>query len=205
MITLSQKGYIDAILEQFNYGDANPSWMPMVTQKMGGLTKESNLNPREEDYCSIVGSLMYLMIMARPDLANSVGIISRYLSNPSEEHLTAAKHILRYVKRTREHILTLGYSNDIKEPFDLYRYADANWGNDVDTRKSTTGYVFYARRGAVCWCSKRQPIIALSTMEAKYITLCTSVQEALWLCSLLEEVKYPLFSSKVPTMIFEDN
>src|SRR5208282_6157121 len=44
MITLSQKGYIDAILEHFNYIDANPSWMPIVTQKMSGLTKGSNLN-----------------------------------------------------------------------------------------------------------------------------------------------------------------
>src|SRR5208283_4216173 len=69
-ITLSQRGYIDAILEWFNYGDANPSWMPMVTQKMGGLTKGSDLNPREEDYHSIVGSLIYLMIMTQPNLAN---------------------------------------------------------------------------------------------------------------------------------------
>src|SRR5208282_728635 len=42
-------------------------------------------------------------------------------------------------------------------------------------------------------------------MEAEYITLCASVQEALWLHSLLEEIKYPLFSLKVPTTIFEDN
>src|SRR5271169_1988115 len=45
MITLSQKGYINAILERFNYIDANPSWMLMVTQKMGDLTKGSDLNP----------------------------------------------------------------------------------------------------------------------------------------------------------------
>ena len=94
---------------------------------------------------------------------------------------------------------------DIKNPFDLYGYADANWRNDVDTQKSTTSYVFYARRGAISWYLKRQPIIALSMMEAEYIALCASVQEALWLCSLLEEVNYPLFSLKVPTMIFEDN
>src|SRR5208282_2629348 len=105
---------------------------------------------------------------------------------------------------TREHTLVLGCSN-VEETFNLYGYADADWGNDVDTRKSTTGYVFYTGRGAISWHSKRQPTITLSTMEAKYIALCTSIQEVLWLCSLLEEVKYPLFSSKVPTMIFEDN
>ncbi len=120
----------------------------MVTQKMGGLTKGGDLNPREEDYHSIVGSLMYLMIATRPDLADSVGIISRYLSNLSEEHLMVAKCILCYIKGMREHALVLGCSN-IEETFNLYGYTDANWGNDINTRKSTTGYVFYAKRGAI--------------------------------------------------------
>ena len=123
---------------------------------------------------------MYLMITTKPNLANAVRIVSRYLSNPSVEHLTAAKRILRYIKGTKDYSLTLGPSNDVKEPLTLYGYTDADWGMDADTRKSTTGYVFYAGRGAISWCSKRQHTIALSTMEAKYMALCASVQEALW-------------------------
>ena len=177
----------------------------MVKQSLEGLTKKgTELNPREDEYRRIVGSLMYLMIATRPDLANSVGIVSRYLSNPSEEHLTAAKRILRYVEGTKDYALTLGNADD-QASFDIYGYADADWGTDPETRKSTTGYVFFAGRGAISWCSKRQPTIALSTTEAEYMALCTSVQEALWLRSLLREVQYEYPSSKKPTMIFEDN
>ena len=145
---------------------------------------------------------MYLMTAMRPDLASSVGIISRYLSNPSVEHLTAAKRILRYVKGTKDYGLTLG-SQD--KDLNLRGYADADWGNDVDTRKSTSGFTFLAGNGAISWCSKRQSTIALLTMEAEYITLCASVQEAVWLRSLLAEIKYRRFSSEMPTTIFEDN
>src|SRR5208337_5518806 len=127
---------------------------------------------------------MYLMIVTRPDLANFVSIISRYLTNLSEEHLTPAKCILHYVRGTKDYTLTLGPSTE--GSFDLHRYADADWGNDVDTRKSTTSYVFYAGSDAISWCSKRQSTIAFSSTEAKYTTLCASVQEAIWLRSRLE-------------------
>ena len=53
MISLSQKGYIDNILYKYSFADANPSWTPMVMQKMGGLTKRGcndDVNPCKEDY-----------------------------------------------------------------------------------------------------------------------------------------------------------
>ena len=177
-ITLSQKGYIKGVIERFGLIDAKPCWMPMVNTRPKGLTKKEDskeFNPRKELYWSIVGSLMYLIIATRPDLASLVGIVSRYLSNPTEEHLTAVKRILRYIKRTKEYVLTLGRTYSKIEPSDIYGYADADWANDANTRKSTTGYVFYTGRGVISWCSKRQPTIALSTTEAKYIALCTAV------------------------------
>jgi len=200
-IILSQKGYIENVLERFGLLDANPSGTPMINNLTKRKDDNKRYNPREELYRSMVGSLMYLMVASRPDLASSVGIVSRHLSNPSEEHLTAAKRILRYVKGTKNYGLVLGPTEG---PF-LYGYTDADWGNDIDTRKSTTGYVFYARSGAISWCSKRQSTIALSSTEAEYIALCTSVQEAIWIRSLLVEVNYSSFDSTVPTTVYEDN
>ena len=177
-ITLSQMGYVDTILERFGFTEASPTYTPMVTQRLErleGLRKGNDdaYNPWKALYSSLIGSLMYLMIATRPDLANAVGIVSRYLSNPSEEHVKAAKHILRYVKGTKDYALTLG--PDAKESFNLFGYVDADWGNDVNTRKSTTGYAFYARRGIISWCSKRQSMIALSLIEAEYIALYASI------------------------------
>src|SRR5271169_2373756 len=98
--------------------------MPMVMQKMEGLTRKGyNLNPHEEDYPSIVGLLRYLIIGTRPNLTSSVGIVSRYLSNPSKEHLAAAKCIQHYVKGTKNYTLMLGPS---KNRFELYGYADVD-------------------------------------------------------------------------------
>src|SRR5271157_1025735 len=114
------------ILEHFGFTDAAPVKTPMVTQLVGLTEKGTELNVREDEYRHIVGSLMYLMIATRPDLANAVGIVSRYLSNLSVEHLTAVKHILGYVKGTKDYSLMLGPSNDIKEPLTLYRYTDAD-------------------------------------------------------------------------------
>src|SRR5208337_1179921 len=105
-ITLSQKGYTENVLERFGYTKASPCRTPMVSHRLEKLTKTGDpeeYNPREEVYRSIIGSLMYLMIATRPDLANSVGIVSRYLANLSKEHLMAAKHILPYVKGTKDY------------------------------------------------------------------------------------------------------
>ena len=60
-------------------------------------------------------------------------------------------------------------------------YSDADWGSDLDERKSTSGYVFLLNNGAITWSSKKQPCIALSTMEAEYVACSVAVQEAVWL------------------------
>ena len=60
-------------------------------------------------------------------------------------------------------------------------YSDADWGSDLDERKSTFGYAFLLNNGAITWSSKKQPCIALSTMEAEYVACSAAVQEAVWL------------------------
>ena len=63
----------------------------------------------------------------------------------------------------------------------LVGYSDADWGSDLDERKSMTGYAFLLSNGAITWSSKKHPYIALSTMEAEYIACSVAVQEAVWL------------------------
>ena len=113
---------------------------------------------------------MYLMIGTRPDIAIAVSIISQFASNPTILHHQAAKHILRYLKSTINMKLKFKKLNSDKESKlpTLIGYSDANWGNDVNTRQSTTGYIFYLSGGAISWSSKRQATVALSSTEAEY-------------------------------------
>jgi hypothetical protein len=58
-------------------------------------------------------------------------------------------------------------------------FCDADWAGDLDTRRSTTGFVFMMESGAVSWGSKLQPTVALSSAEAEYMAACGAVQEAI--------------------------
>lgn len=115
----------------------------------------------------MIGSLMYLTA-TRPDLMYSVGLASRYMERPTEAHLMAIKRILRYVKGTINFGIVFqrqkcSNSNTCK----LVGYTDSDYSGDSNDRKSTTGYVFVIRSGAVIsWCSRKQPVVSLSTTEA---------------------------------------
>ncbi|KAA0051985.1 zinc finger BED domain-containing protein RICESLEEPER 2-like [Cucumis melo var. makuwa] len=95
-------------------------------------------------YASAVGSLMYAMLCTRPNICYSVGIVSRYQSNPGRDHWTAVKNILKYLRRTKDYMLVYGSKDLI-----LTRYTDSDFQTDKDVRKSTSGSVFTLNGGAV--------------------------------------------------------
>ncbi|XP_042972976.1 uncharacterized protein LOC122304776 [Carya illinoinensis] len=90
---------------------------------------------------------------------------------------------MRYLKGTADYVLCYQGSD-----LQLRGYSDADWGSDLDERKSTTGYVFLLNNGAITWSSKKQPCIVLSTMEAEYIACSAAVQEVVWLQRFLKHL-----------------
>ena len=139
-ITFCQAAYIQKILERYNLTDANTVSTPLNPgSKLEGTSDAVEEAVDETVYCSMIGSLMYLMLCTWPDIAFAVGALSRYSSLPRASHLNTGKHLLRYVKKTANIGLRLG-------PFTtkylhLVLYSDADWAGDLDTRKSTGGYV----------------------------------------------------------------
>ena len=113
---------------------------------------------------SAVGSLMYAMLCTRPDIYYAVGIVNRYQSDPEGEHWIAVKHILKYLMRTRDYMLV--YSSGSLETIG---YTDSDFQGDIDSRKSTYGYVFTLNGGDICWRSVKQTCVADSTTEAEYV------------------------------------
>src|SRR5665213_1620242 len=121
----------------------------------------------------MIRSLMYLMIGTRPDIAATVSIISQFVSNQTTLHHQAAKRILRYLKGMINMKLNFEKLNSDKESKlpTLIDYSDANWRNDVNMRRSMTGYIFYLSGGVISWSSKCQATVALSSTEVEYIAL----------------------------------
>ena len=99
---------------------------------------------REIPYAFTVGSLMYVMLCTRPDICFAVGMVSRYQSDLDEEHWTTVKHIFKYLRRTRDYMLV--YQDESLEPIG---YTDSDFQSDIDSRKSTSGYVFTFGSGAI--------------------------------------------------------
>ena len=181
LLALSQANYIDKVLERFSMENSKKGQLP--TRHGITLCKDQcPKKPQEQEdmrkypYASAVGSLMYAMLCTRPDICYAVGIVSRYQSNPGLEHWIAVKHILKYLRRTRNYMLV--YSGSDLEPTG---YTDSDFQSDKDSRKSTSGSVFTLGGGAVVWRSIKQSSIADSTMEVEYIAACEAAKEAVWL------------------------
>ena len=111
----------------------------------------------------MVGKLIYLS-HTRLDIAYAVGVISRFMHMPQIQHMTAVMRILRYLKGTSSRGLLFGKNDN----FDLLAYTDAYWVGDRDDRKSTSGYFALVGGNLVTWKSKKQKVVALSSVEAEF-------------------------------------
>ena len=201
-LTLSQSKYMKTILEKFRMSDCAGKRTPMVVGVK--LTKEMEPQNEEEvkemskvPYRQAVGSLMYLMTCTRPDIATAVSCVSSFMHNPGREHWNAVKRILQYVRHTVDYGLKFCRQAD----FTITGFSDSDWGGDVDTMRSTTGYVFLVGRAAVTWCSKKQSSVARSSTEAEHVASTQAGAEATWLGTFMKE----LGCNVEPIVIFTDN
>ena len=181
-ITLAQGRLTKDLLEKYRLEECKPLSTPLSAATK--LTKEGELlDTSTYTYSQLIGSLMYLSVCTRPDLAQAVGALARHMAKPTTEHWTAAKGVLRYLSGTANYGITFG-GQELK----LTAYCDADYGGDIDTRRSTTGYVFILGGGAISWSSRLQPTVAVSTTEAEYMAAAYAIKEALWLRTLLYEL-----------------
>src|SRR3954468_4463866 len=126
---------------------------------------------------------MYLASATRPDISFAISKLSRFVSNPGDDHWHALERVLCYLKGTASYgIHYTGY------PWVLEGYSDSNWISDADDIKATIGYLFTLGGGAVSWKSCKQTILTRSTMEAELTALDTATVEAVWLRELLTDL-----------------
>lgn len=179
-VTLCQEGFAHKVLKECGMSDCNPTKTPMEARLK--LSKDSVSLPVDQNkFRSIVGSLRYLL-HTRPDLAYSVGIVSRFMESPKVEHMAAVKQILRYLKGSTS--LGCLYKKASLKDVNFVGFSDSDLAGDVNDRKSTTGVIFFLGDNPISWFSRKQQVVALSSCEAEYIAAAAAACQGVWLETL---------------------
>jgi len=198
-VFIHQSSYIERVLRRFNMLDASSKETPADLGVSLCSAGDVNVNSNNIMYRQAIGSLIFLATVTRPDIAFIVNYLSRFMSNYNESHWNEVKKVFRYLKGTSG--LGILYEKT-SENTCLQGFSDADYACDLDTRRSTTGYLFKLAGGAVTWGSLRQRTVSLSTTEAEYIAACEAVKEAIWLKQLLKDSQNPCLN---PIIVNVDN
>jgi hypothetical protein len=183
-ILIDQVDYLHKVLQRFKLINAKtvPTPLPEGYQP---LPNKDPPNPElRSQFQQVIGSLLYIMIGTRPDIAYAVTKLSQFAANPNKDHLDRAMYICRYLLGTSDYALVY----DGKSDGGLLAYADSDWASDPITRKSTTGYLVKLANGVFCWNSRVQKSITLSSTEAEYMSLADTSRQLVWIRSLFEEI-----------------
>ncbi|GLI63737.1 hypothetical protein VaNZ11_006808 [Volvox africanus] len=177
---LSQRRYIKELLQRHQLVNAKPRTTP--------LPPGSRVLPAEDDnkeladstkYRALDGELNYLATSTRPDIAQAISILARFMGKPSKVHMGVALGVLQYLAGTKELGLCLG-DGDLA----MASYSDSYWISNPATRRSTTGYMFLLGGAPISWNSHLQRTVAALTVEAEYQATAADVRETLWLRKL---------------------
>ena len=119
---------------------------------------------------------MYAMICIRPNLAQGVSVVSKFLENPGRQYWDAVKLIFIYSRSTINYGIVFGRKHD---ELSVIGYVDADYADDLNDRRSTAGYLFILTRRPICWRFMIQSLVALFTTESEYIVVVEAAKEAL--------------------------
>lgn len=181
-IFIHQEAYTERILQK--YGMQNVGSVGVPADPNQPLHKFDETDDSTYPYREVVGSLMYLAVGTRPDIAYAVGVVSRFLEHPKLVHERAVKRILKYLSGTIDFGLLYIHSNNAN----VIGYSDADYAGDIDTRKSTTGYCFMFANALISWKSAKQKSGSLSTTESEYMAASDAIKE--WLVQGIFERNY---------------
>lgn len=200
ILYLDQRKYIQEVLNKFGMSDCKSVQTPMdLNTKLIGTTENAEILDNVP-YQEIIGCLLYISQVTRPDISYVINMLSKYNKKPEMQHWVALKRVMRYLKGTLDY--RLSYKQNCEETM-AHGYCDADWASSGDDRRSCTGYTFLFQGGTISWNSRRQPTVALSTTEAEYMSLSSCVQEALWLKQFQEDL-WPQLKNKA-LVIYSDN
>ena len=129
--------------------DCSPVTTPMDTSvKLAAINASTEAAGDSHEYTSIVGGLMFMASVTRPDIMCAVGQLSQFLNHPSSKRLLATKLVLCYLQGTSTYGIMYR-----PQPLSLQGYSDADCAGDIHTWRSTTGYIVMLNDGEIKWKS----------------------------------------------------
>jgi hypothetical protein len=189
-IKITQGRMVSDLLAKYKMDEAKPRLLPLSPAERLSAFDGEPLDHTVYRYSEAIGSLNYLALCSRVDIAAPVSKLASFNAKPTTAHWAAVKGVLRYLKGTADFGITYGsktaHSGELGSS--LLGFGDANYAGDLDTRRSTTGFVFTLAGGAISWSSKLQATVAASTTEAEYIAAASTIKEALWLRNVLTDL-----------------
>nr|CAD1818497.1 unnamed protein product [Ananas comosus var. bracteatus] len=179
---VSQRKYVLDLLSETGMLGCKPVETPMdSTVKLDN--NDSSAPVDKERYQRLVGKLLHLA-HTRLDIGFSVSVVSQFMNNPTENHMTAVDRILRCLKM----ILGMGLFFQRISKRNIEVFSDADWAGLVIDRRSTSGYCYFVWKNLVTWRSKKQSVVARSSAEAEFRVMAQGICEGIWLNKLLKEL-----------------
>ncbi len=141
-------------------------------------------------YCELVGKLLYLATVMRPDISYTVGVLCCFVENPGVAHWEASKRILCYLRGTTP--LLLVYSSSPLPVHCFTTFSNANLGGNPDNSHLTGSFAICMASGAVQWGSQLHPHVLLSSTKSEYTTVSKVGCKVMWMRYLLDEFGYDM-------------
>jgi Reverse transcriptase (RNA-dependent DNA polymerase) len=200
---LSQKAYADKTIELSFPDVKNPTALPMDPNTAWPPSgSRPSTAPELSFYPQMLGKLWWLTNGTRPDLAFVTQRLAQGQHKNTLGHLNAMKKAYRYLHGTRD--LSLCFNGKGIDPhnIDFCVYADASHADNLESRRSTAGYVVMAAGTPIAWKSSVQKFVATSTFEAEFCNMMPAIKALVWIADLLEGLGYP---QKKPLRAFSDS
>jgi hypothetical protein len=207
-IHLVQDAYIDKVAAKYNIvSTGRPSEVPMLVNYLEQSLEEPN-EARTKTYQELVGYLAYLTQYTRPDLARAHVVHASHLTNPGQAHVESIRKVWRHIFEMKYRALQaqavdkggmqeyLATPQDYRDPI-FYGASDAAFADDVETRRSSQGYVFQLFGMTVDWKSTLQRTVTKSTTEAELLALSLAGSEMEEWCRLFNGLSLKLNETPV--------